>query len=262
MRPGLFRIVTFATTPTGGNPAWVLVSDEPSFPERGRELSRDLGGEMVAELRRAGDNLYDVAFFLPGGSHPGAGHAMQAAAHHVLGRSQEVTFRRAGEAALVARRGADGRVEVDWPTMPYRQTDDRNELASALGSLPVETYTADFGHVAVFAEQKDIAELSPDLAAVETLERNAVICTAPGQDSDIVIRVFAPKLNLPEDPVCGTAHRIIVPFWAARFNQEEIRSRHLSARGGELVCRVGHGVVSIGGTALTVEERPHPGRYL
>jgi predicted PhzF superfamily epimerase YddE/YHI9 len=78
-----------------------------------------------------------------------------------------------------------------------------------------------------------------------------VIATAPGEQSDCVIRVFAPKLGLPEDPVCGTAHRIIAPYWADRFKRNTLHSRQLSPRGGDLWCRLEGDRVVISGEALT-----------
>ena len=93
------------------------------------------------------------------------------------------------------------------------------------------------------------------MALVSAFDRNAVIATAPGgAESDIVIRVFAPKAGLPEDPVCGTAHRIIIPYWAERTGKTMIHSRHLSPRGGDLWCEdKGEKVVISGETRLVID---------
>jgi predicted PhzF superfamily epimerase YddE/YHI9 len=97
--------------------------------------------------------------------------------------------------------------------------------------------------------------MRPDPARVSDLDRNTVIATAPGgKASDVVIRVFAPKVGLPEDPVCGTAHRIIVPYWARKLGRAKLHSRQLSARGGDLWCEDRGEYVAIAGeTCLIIE---------
>ena len=94
-----------------------------------------------------------------------------------------------------------------------------------------------------------IAALQPDHAKLVKLSTDTLIVTAPATDGDFSIRVFAPKLGLPEDPVCGTAHRILVPLWAERLNRRTLVSNQLSERGGRLYCRLDKETVAIGGEA-------------
>src|SRR5262249_10992870 len=82
----------------------------------------------------------------------------------------------------------------------------------------------------------EVGSLKPDQEAITRFERGAVIVTARGRRSDFVLRVFAPKLGLPEDPVCGTAHRILAPYWAERLGRQELQSEQLSPRGGHPWC--------------------------
>jgi predicted PhzF superfamily epimerase YddE/YHI9 len=123
-----------------------------------------------------------------------------------------------------------------------------------LKASPRETYVAPFGYVAIFDTENAIRALEPDLAQVAALDRSAVIATAPGTQSDIVIRVFAPAVGLPEDPVCGTAHRIITPYWTPRLGKIEIHSRHLSKRGGDLWCKLAGTSVEIAGESIKAFE--------
>jgi predicted PhzF superfamily epimerase YddE/YHI9 len=123
-----------------------------------------------------------------------------------------------------------------------------------LKAKPRETFVAPFGYVTIFDSTADIVAIDPDMALVAALDRSAVIATAPGQDSDIVIRVFAPAVGLPEDPVCGTAHRIITPYWAPRLGKSEIHSRHLSKRGGDLWCKLDGENVEIAGESVQAFE--------
>ena len=153
-------------------------------------------------------------------------------------------------------RDADCRVVVPWPVMPATASGVGQVLGRALGRVPTECLIAPFGYVAVYPDDAAVRDLAPDMAALATLDRDAVIVTAPGAPgiSDIAIRVFAPKVGLPEDPVCGTAHRIIVPYWAERLGRPDLHSRHHSPRGGDLWCHTDGGTVTIAGTTCRVLE--------
>jgi predicted PhzF superfamily epimerase YddE/YHI9 len=108
-------------------------------------------------------------------------------------------------------------------------------LVAALGRAPVETLDSDV-YVAVFAEEAEIRALAPDMAKLASLERRGVAVTAPGTDADFVSRYFAPKLCVPEDPVTGSAHCKLAPYWSRRSGKSRLHARQLSARGGELWC--------------------------
>jgi predicted PhzF superfamily epimerase YddE/YHI9 len=220
-----------------------------------------LGADIIAVAGAEAGGEVKLKFFTQAGPHPGAGHATLAAAHVVLhggfdGRNDKpgCVFRQVNGETRPAR--VDGsRIVVDFPAMPGVSVDRTGELAAALGARPDEALVAPFGYVAIFKDRASVAGLQPDLARLSTFDRNAVIATAPGtEDCDIVIRVFAPKVGLPEDPVCGTAHRIVVPYWAARLGKRSIHSRQLSARGGDLWCEdKGEHVAIAGQTCLVLD---------
>ena len=144
---------------------------------------------------------------------------------------------------------------MDFPTARQAASTASRDMAAALGARPRETWVAPFGYVAIFDDPAVIAEMRPDQGRVSAFDRSAVIATAPGGTaSDIVIRVFAPTVGLPEDPVCGTAHRIVVPYWAERLGKTRIYSRQLSPRGGDLWCEdKGATVVIAGETNLVLD---------
>jgi predicted PhzF superfamily epimerase YddE/YHI9 len=167
--------------------------------------------------------------------------------------SREIAFRLENGGERIARAEGD-RIAVDWPVMPYADGEVAEALADSLGRRPERVYEADFGTVAVFPAEEDVTELAPDLERVARLDSNTVIVTAPGSRSDFVIRVFAPKHDLPEDPVCGTAHRIIVPMWAERLGKKSLVSHQLSGRTGELFCELRGDVVTIAGRAAPFLE--------
>ncbi len=254
MRVEVHQIVTFASEPFRGNPAFVL-----SLPQAARDavlcaVAAELREGVLAAMWPIDGERTALRFFAPDGPHGGAGHAMHAAAHVELAR-------RAADGASVAFVLADGTertavragdcIAVPWPLMPCTAIDRREDLRVALGREPAETLVAPFGYVAVYGEPTEVQALRPNMAAVARFDRGAIIATAPGDSSDIVIRVFAPKLGLPEDPVCGTAHRILAPYWAARLKRDDLHSRQLSARGGDLYCRLNGDRVTISGQSRT-----------
>jgi predicted PhzF superfamily epimerase YddE/YHI9 len=252
-RANLFQVVTFATDPLHGNPAFVL-SGARGISDNGLMAACTiLRTDVVAVLDEAAGGVTPLRFFTSKGVHGGAGHATLAAAHVALhnGAGPSVMFHTSNgnRAARI-----DGkRIAVEFPVMPGAPVDRIVDIGAALGVRPKETWVAPFGYVAFYDDPAKIAAMQPDLERVATFDRTAVIATAPGSDgADIVIRVFAPNVGLPEDPVCGTAHRIIVPYWAERLGKKKIHSRQLSPRGGDLFCEDKGEVVVIGGDSNLV----------
>jgi predicted PhzF superfamily epimerase YddE/YHI9 len=260
---GLFQVVTFATDPRRGNPAFVLSDVGDASDGTLASVCDLLGKEVVAVVDGPAQEEPRLRFFTPGGPHFGPGHSSLAAAYLVLrhvpesrsgGPRPDVRFRLSDGTSRDAKL-MDGRIGVDFPAMPASRVDRIAEVEAALGARPREVWAAPFGYVGVFDDARAIAEMRPDLARVAAFDRTAVIATAPGDGaSDIVIRAFAPNVGLPEDPVCGTAHRIIVPYWAQRLGKRQIHSRHLSPRGGDLWCELGDGRVTIAGENVLVVE--------
>jgi predicted PhzF superfamily epimerase YddE/YHI9 len=255
----LHQVVTFASHIFHGNPAYVVVADRaPSNAEATmRGLSELLAADVIAVIVGPQETAPHLMSYTAEGPHPGAGHATAAAAHvafAIIGTKRtELAFKLANGGHRHARRSPHG-IAVEWPVMPYEETPRANDVARGLKAKPSETYVTPFGYVTIFDSAAEIAAIDPDMAQLAGLDRSAVIATAPGKDSDIVIRVFAPAVGLPEDPVCGTAHRIIVPYWAQRLGKSEIHSRQLSKRGGDLWCTLRGENVEIAGESVQAFE--------
>lgn len=265
MRAEIHQIVTFAEDVFRGNPAFVVSLPGEASDATLQALADQLGEAVLASLRPAEEGLSALHFHSPDGRHGGAGHAMMAAAHVGFEALPEtattLTFLMAdGSRRQVRREGQ--RISVPWPLMPGQAIEKRRELGAALGSMPLQTFDAPFGYVAVYDDPEHVSALKPDHEAIARFERGAVIATAQGRRSDFVLRVFAPKLGLPEDPVCGTAHRILVPYWAEKLGRQQLHSEQLSPRGGDLWCTLFADHVEIGGHSrrfLTGEiELPDP----
>lgn len=255
MQVKLHQVVTFARHIFHGNPAYVVTASEPPPDTAMIGVSALVDADVMAVILRPESEEPSLSFFTPEGTHPGAGHATAAAAFIGLSGTKRnaVAFKLPNGDHRHAIRSPHG-IAVRWPVMPYEQTPRAGDVARSLKADPRETYVTPFGYVTIFEDERAIAALEPDLAQVAALDRSAVIATAPGTSSDIVIRVFAPAVGLPEDPVCGTAHRIITPYWAPLLGKSEIHSRHLSKRGGDLWCKHEGANVEIAGEGIKAFE--------
>jgi predicted PhzF superfamily epimerase YddE/YHI9 len=149
---------------------------------------------------------------------------------------------------LAAERRGDI-IELDFPSRPPVPSPAPEPLLRGLGLKPREVLRSrDF--VAVYGSEAEVAALAPDMALLASLDCLGVIATAPGEKADFVSRFFAPRVGIPEDPVTGSAHSSLIPFWAGQLGKTELFARQISRRGGELYCRLMGERVAIGGRAV------------
>ena len=240
MRTPIFQIDAFTTRRFHGNPAAVMPLDK--FPD-----------DAVMQAIAAENNLAETAFLVPDGPDyrirwftpstevPLCGHATLASAAAVMDRLEpdrtEVVFQSASGPLAVKRAG--NCYVMDFPARPSKKIATPRELAKALGIAPVEVYAEPFNFMAVLKDASEVRELAPDFAAIARIDRGGVIVTAPGDgEYDFVSRYFAPAKGVPEDPVTGSAHCMLTPYWAARLGKTEMRAYQASERGGEMICRL------------------------
>src|SRR5207237_1399438 len=164
-----------------------------------------------------------------------------------------VTFQTEKGGALTVGRDGEALV-LDFPARPPLACPMSDEVAAALGKPPT-ALLASRDYLAVYDRADEIAALSPDFAALAALDRFAVIATAPGTNgSDFVSRFFAPAHGVPEDPVTGSAHCTLIPYWAGRLGKSRLEARQLSRRGGRLSCSLNGERVTIAGRAVLYLE--------
>ncbi|WP_425154751.1 PhzF family phenazine biosynthesis protein [Candidatus Palauibacter sp.] len=253
MRIPLYQLDAFSDKPFEGNPAAVCPLDS--------WLDDDVLQKIAAE-----NNLSETAFFVPDGAGFGlrwftplaevdlCGHATLATAWVIFNllETDRGTLRfetRSGE--LVVRRGEDGLLLMDFPARPAIPREAPRALVGGLGAEPVEVLASERDYLVVFDDEDDVRKLKPDFARLRGLDRLGIIASAPGESADFVSRFFAPSVGVPEDPVTGSAHCTLVPYWAARLGRGEapLAARQISARGRELICRLLGDRVSIAGRA-------------
>jgi len=245
----LHQVATFATSPFGGNPATVIETDV-ALPERTLlRLASELHADILTEVSGPARSR-QLRFASRDGMTSVTGHTAHAAAHVAisLGTEEPVAFELVDGRRLVARRRQNGPA-VEWPVLDWQETSIDEDIAACIGIAPQLCLTSSFGVIAVLGTADEVASASPDAKRIAALDAATLTVTAPHEEADFCVRVFAPKEGLPEDPVCGTVHRILAPFWGARLGKRLLRSYQLSARGGVLTCELLGNSVVLGGPA-------------
>lgn len=250
MRIPLYQVDAFAARLFSGNPAAVC-------PLAGW-LPNTLLEAIAAENNLSetaflvgGNGRYHIRWFTPTVEVDLCGHATLAAAYVVgrhlePGRDRLVFDSRSGP--LPVSQVGDA-WELDFPARSPEPCPAPSALAAGLGIAPREVWRSD-DYLALLADEDEVRRLTPDFARLATLDSRGVIVTAPGRECDFVSRFFAPQSGIAEDPVTGSAHATLAPFWAPRLAKRRFAARQLSARGGELTCELREGRVLIRGRAV------------
>ena len=249
-----FQVDAFANHVFEGNPAAVCPLE--SWLDDGQL-------QAIAEE----NNLSETAFFVP--SDKGymlrwftpvkevdlCGHATLAAAHVIyekLGYARDViTFETRSGDLFVKRKGQ--LLEMDFPASMPTPCTFPDLLVEGLGRRPLEVWAAD-DYLAVFDSEATIRAIVPNQTLLSQLDLRCVIITAPGTDVDFVSRVFGPKFGIPEDPVTGSAHCALAPYWAEKLGKHRLSARQVSKRGGNVLCEVKADRVFLTGHAVTFME--------
>jgi len=253
MRLPIYQVDAFTDKLFGGNPAAVcpLQSWLPDATMQAIAAENNLS-ETAFFVDDGGD--YALRWFTPTVEVDLCGHATLASAHVVFEflepRREAVRFRTLKAGTLVVSRRA-GMLVMDFPARPAAPCAAPAGLLASLGGVPREVLCAR-DYLVVYDSAAEIAALKPDLAALAKVDCWAAIVTAPGEDDvDFVSRFFAPAQGVPEDPVTGSAHATLVPYWAKRSAKTTLTARQLSLRGGLLHCALNGERVDIGGQAVT-----------
>ncbi|MGU3494310.1 PhzF family phenazine biosynthesis protein [Xanthobacteraceae bacterium A53D] len=256
MQVPFFQVDAFTTRRFAGNPAAVMLLD--AFPDDAvlTAIAAENNLSETAFLVREGAD-YRLRWFTPKVEVPLCGHATLASAAVVMERLEpsrdSVTFQTLSGALPVVRAG--GGYLMDFPARPSAEVPVPAALEAAIGLAPLSFRKNDFTAMAVVADAGQVRTLAPDLAAIAMLDRPGLIVTAPGDGPhDVVSRYFAPARGIPEDPVTGSAHSTIVPYWAERLGKTTLRAHQASARGGDLLCRLEGERVMIEGACVFVIE--------
>ena len=249
MRVKIFQVDAFTSKPFGGNPAAVVPLEAWLSDETMLQIAEENNLAETAFFVKNGDG-YDLRWFTPTVEMDLCGHATIASAYVLfeLMRFGEPTIKFHTKSGVL-RVTRDGDLFVlDFPSCPAVECDPPAGLVEALGAEPQRILKAR-DYLAIYAAEADVLALRPDFRAISELDVHAVIVSAPGETSDFVSRFFAPAVGVDEDPVTGSAHCTLIPYWAERLGKTEMFARQVSERGGELFCELAGERVKIGGNA-------------
>lgn len=241
---------TVAGTAFTGNPAAVVRLDAWAPEEWLASVAREMNLSETAFLVPRADGAHDLRWFTPAVEVDLCGHATLASAH-VLGGGARFHTR---SGALTCTATADGWIEMDFPSLPAEPEVCPPGLRHALGDPEVRgVYRSRFDVLVELGSAAEVRSLRPDIAAVAGLDARGVIVTAASDCDgiDAVSRFFAPRVGVDEDPVTGSAHCVLAPFWSERLGRAELVAEQASARGGIVRLRVAGDRVVLGGQAVT-----------
>jgi len=248
----LYWIDAFTDRTFGGNPAAVVPLAGWLDDALLQRIANENGLSETAFFVRTGPARAELRWFTPAVEVDLCGHATLAAAHALYSQLGQVespfVFDTKSGALSVARRGP--LYELDFPARPARPAEPAPELLRGLRSRPEEVLRSERMWLCVYRTAGEVAGLAPDHAALAPVVPGRVIVTAPGADCDFVSRFFAPDAGIPEDPVTGSAHCTLVPYWAERLGRTALHARQVSRRGGELWCELDGARVRMAGRAV------------
>ena len=262
MKLPLYQIDAFASAVFKGNPA-AICPLERWLPDQTMQwiASENNLAETAFFVPRtpAGDGAtapeYDLRWFTPEAEIDLCGHATLASGHLVFttlvpGATRAVFHSKSGP--LTVDKDGD-RLVLDFPSRPPTRIEPPAGLTEALGEAPREVWSSR-DLMAVFDTEHTVRGIIPKFDRILALDVFGIIITAPGKDVDFVSRFFAPKMGIPEDPVTGSAHCTLTPYWAKRLGRTKLRARQVSVRGGDLVCEMRGDRVTIAGQAVRYLE--------
>ena len=251
-----YQVDAFASELFKGNPAAVIILDHWLDDRVLQNIGAENNLSETAFLLKTDDH-YELRWFTPMVEVDLCGHATLASAHILFKYFEteavrlEFETRHSGN-LFVERDGS--RLVMDFPADIIKPVVLPGAFIEAMGEEPGEIYQGRSDYMLVYESQRQIEELAPDFYKLKSFESRGIIATAPGDDVDFVSRFFAPAIDIDEDPVTGSAHTTMAPYWAERLNKSELAALQVSQRGGELWCRVQGDRVHIGGDAVIYLE--------
>jgi PhzF family phenazine biosynthesis protein len=252
----IVQVDAFTSRPFTGNPAAVCLLEEPPADWWLQDVAREMNLSETAFLL-AHDDGFDLRWFTPATEVDLCGHATLAAAHVLwadghLPRDQPVRFHT--RSGVLMANYIDGWIEMDFPAQPAEQVEPPADLARALGVEPLWVGRSRSDLLVELSDEKTVRTLRPDIRGLEAMDVRGVIVTSPAISDrfDFVSRFFAPRAGVDEDPVTGSAHCTLGPFWRERLGRDEFVGYQVSDRGGTVRVRCAGDRVILGGEAVTV----------
>ena len=246
----IYYVDAFSNNIFGGNPAAVIftnLSDD--------DLMQNIAAEnnlSETAFINISENENTIRWFSPTKEVDLCGHATLASAfvyfNYINTEKDTIEFKSNGGTLIVNKK--DNILELDFPKDTFIKTNHEDAVCNAIGLKPTETYKGQINLMAIYENEEEILNLKPDFKKVIDLTGQGLIVTAPGLHHDFVSRYFCPKYGINEDPVTGSAHTTLIPYWSDKLGSKKLLAKQVSTRGGELFCENKDERVLIGGNAV------------
>ncbi len=254
MKIPIYQADAFTDALFGGNPAAVCPLQEWLSDELLQQIAVENNLSETAYLLKEG-NDYHIRWFTPGTEVKLCGHATLASAHiifTILGHEGDTIIFHSKSGPLKVSKRSNGKLMLDFPAnAPELVTEIPTGIFEGLGITPAPVFKTSFDYMVVLPSQKAVEALTPDFKKLAQTPCRGVIATAAGDEADFVSRCFYPQSGVDEDPVTGSAHTIMVPYWAQQLKKTTMKAIQLSKRRGHLDCELAGNRVLMSGNAVT-----------
>lgn len=248
----LYQVDAFTDEIFAGNPAAVVPLKNWLNDDVMQKISAENNLSETAYFVEEDDGSYTIRWFTPKTEVDICGHATLASAHvlyeHLGFEGEKVVFKsKSGELTVEKK---DEIYWMNFPSNPPEPIPVPKLLPEAIGTIPLYT-GVNRDMLVLLQDESTVRSVKPDYSLLEKMEVRGIIITAKGDDCDFVSRFFAPSVGIYEDPVTGSAHSILTPFWGKRLGKSSLNARQISDRGGNIMCNQKGDRVEIGGAAVT-----------
>ena len=253
MKQKIYQIDAFTDSVFGGNPAAVCILES--------WISDSLMQQIAAENNLAetafavpSKNGYELRWFTPEIEVDLCGHATMATAFVLFNyyelKQNTIRFISPRSGELLVTKSNTGSMTMDFPTDDLQPVSVQENINTAIGKIPLETYKGKTDYLLIYESQKDIKNITPDFYLLSKLDCRGVIVSSKGDKVDFVSRFFAPQCGIPEDPVTGSAHTTLIPYWSSKLGKTIMSAKQISKRSGNLTCEFLGERVKISGNAV------------
>lgn len=235
----IYQVDAFASKLFSGNPAAVCPLTHWLNDAQMQFIATENNLSETAFILLENDTYY-IRWFTPNTEVALCGHATLASAFIIFEflNYQKDTIIFHSQSGELRVRKVEPFLQLDFPILPYTEVTPPAELLQAMNVKPREVYESTFDRMLIFREEDEVKAARLDLNAIANIQKQGVILSAPGSDSDIYSRCFYPGCDVPEDPVTGSAHCVIVPYWSERLSKKQLHARQGLGRQGELFCEI------------------------
>ncbi len=248
IKQSIYQVDAFASTLYSGNPAAVCPLESWLDDRTMQLIARENNLSETAFLVPDGEH-YQIRWFTPNTEVDLCGHATLASAYvlfNILGYTKKQVVFNSKSGTLTVKKEND-LLQMDFPALLFTKIEPLPKLLQAINMTPDEIYQSQFDILCIFNDATLIKQANPDLNSLSSISCRGIILSGPDIDSDVYSRCFYPSCDVPEDPVTGSAHCVIAPYWCNRLNKKKIHARQGGERQGELWCELNQNRVILSG---------------